>query len=1038
MMTTTREKFTHKIDCPVCNNARRDCRSTGDLIFCRSDETPPPGWRSLGVDAIGFGMYAEGDGKDFDRTEFDRRRQQRAATQAAALANSLPPEQRDRWYRDHIASGKLSPAHRQDLERRGLTTEQIAALPVWSRQGFGYAIAFPNINGELHGAQWRVDNPEDGKYVWHSGLPGGQKLPIGEMPLAVYQVSNPTVIALVEGTGVKPLLAAQRLNAIAIGAAGGQHTASPQQLSAVIAAYPNLPIVIVPDAGDIVNSQVMKRHRQTAAHLPGAMFLWWGQETKEDSDIDELIDLESIEYLTAEQFLSKVAPRYDWEVPKTSQIKRLPSLHLGKKPFTEVVSKVPASGIVALWGGKGTEKSKAIAAIVQGQSWVSITSLVSLAIEQAEAFGGVFVNQADQYQGQFLKGGQVASGVSVCAPSLLKAQGLQPEILVLDELTATLKFLLSSKLCNREGIRPLLLAEFERRVREAQLVLIADADLDQASLEYIERIRGEKTFLVRSDLQPLNWSGSFIQGTRHQAIAEFLGAVEALPPGQIIYMNSDSKRLVETLSELLTVQGIGTLLITQGTSGGTIERSFLQSKGADLPALALSGVRVILSSPSVCQGFSIEQNTDLIASVWAFYQGGSIDVASIAQSLDRVRGLHDRTIWIAEKGRAYSKLSPATEIDQFLLDFQNAGSATARLARLSLTPETRAKVDAIDWQGENIKLLANFETKRNQGMTALKSTLQALLASEGKRIVERRSTTDRAALTAVTRQLTEVRNRLENERCQAIASAPDLTEAEVTTLDAKSKLQPLTQGELHATEKFYLASFYRSEVDFDAVAFDRRGQLRSEVRNLESIIFKEVALERTAKSIEQNPTTPQDWDRAELRRELIDCSGAGDLIRQIWQGKVTHLTADIVDPIAATIRGTLANDFKLTTGFKNLDKISDNQIVFSILDWVGIRRRIQQRRIEGKPTREYFVDTTHLKKLKIIVERRFQSVSPPQEMKLDQGDDTGGSPSDFDPWLTPESLLDTRNLWRAAQSEEERELIRPLIPPKVLELAISA
>jgi hypothetical protein len=306
--------FTHRIDCPICQNSRKDCRksnSTG-LIHCFSGNPPPIGWhRTARDDANGFGMYAPGDGKspptDADRAEWARQSIERQQARELTLDRSMGVNARNVHYRAK-AKKPLTPAHRTDLERRGLTPEQIDALPAWS-QGNGYGVAIPDIDGLLIGAQIRLDDGSNSRYRWDM-LPGaaegsGQELPIGELPIGVYRCQGePKMIALVEGTGVKPLLAAERLQAVAIGAAGGQHLNSPQQLEAVLTAYPGLPIVVVPDAGDVVNKHVMKRHAATAAAPPEVGFLWWGQTTKEADDIDEMNADVEMQTLTGTEFLA--------------------------------------------------------------------------------------------------------------------------------------------------------------------------------------------------------------------------------------------------------------------------------------------------------------------------------------------------------------------------------------------------------------------------------------------------------------------------------------------------------------------------------------------------------------------------------------------------------------------------------------------------------------------------------------------------------------------------------------------------------------
>ena len=54
-----------KRSCPICGGERRDCRENSEtqVIHCRSGNEAPEGFSFLGLDGIGFGMYAKGEQK---------------------------------------------------------------------------------------------------------------------------------------------------------------------------------------------------------------------------------------------------------------------------------------------------------------------------------------------------------------------------------------------------------------------------------------------------------------------------------------------------------------------------------------------------------------------------------------------------------------------------------------------------------------------------------------------------------------------------------------------------------------------------------------------------------------------------------------------------------------------------------------------------------------------------------------------------------------------------------------------------------------
>jgi len=242
----------------------------------------PSGWKDLGSSKDDlWRQFVPDTGATFDRDDWQRRKRQE---KPVAVPQTMSLDERDRFYRDWLAKNSLNERDRADLERRGVTDLSIALSCE-----FGYAVPFKGLEGQYLGAQWRYADPGDGaRYRWHN-LPGGKYYPgTNELPIAVYRPTvEPNGIALVEGTGIKPMLTAERLGMVAIGAAGGLHTASPIQMKAIIEAFPGLPIVVIPDAGDVINPHVMARHKRTAHQFPEAKFLWYEQVTKQENDVDE-------------------------------------------------------------------------------------------------------------------------------------------------------------------------------------------------------------------------------------------------------------------------------------------------------------------------------------------------------------------------------------------------------------------------------------------------------------------------------------------------------------------------------------------------------------------------------------------------------------------------------------------------------------------------------------------------------------------------------------------------------------------------------
>jgi hypothetical protein len=346
--------------CPLCQDTTGKCRQTDTIHLCMTFAdaiAPIPGFRFLGLTTNGlWGKWIEADGQDWSeqqRQEWQRQQEQRLALETTQRATTLSAESRDRYYHQLLAQLSLDSVDRADLHRRGLTDDQIAAWGVksvdsWQRLDWelpytlpgvsldgqslntpksGYLCPIKDVEGCLVGFQLRL-REGDTRYLWLTSAtkkrPNGPTphLPNGELPLAIHRpatLSRPT-IALVEGVGAKPFILSQRQGVVVIGAAGGQFASSPQtlqhSLDVLAMELGTQTIEFYPDAGAILNRQVMRQYRRTWKRLQqwgyAVQVIWWGQETKHHPDIDELTDFSHLQQLTIAQFEAVARPRLTW------------------------------------------------------------------------------------------------------------------------------------------------------------------------------------------------------------------------------------------------------------------------------------------------------------------------------------------------------------------------------------------------------------------------------------------------------------------------------------------------------------------------------------------------------------------------------------------------------------------------------------------------------------------------------------------------------------------------------------------------------
>lgn len=302
------------------------------------DDISIPGWKYNGR-TTGEGIWGKysqerelspEQQRKLERILRDRAEQERQSLREK-YEKALPIADRDRAIRAIAKAQELNLKHKADLLRRGLDNQTIDGLLFFSikdgkpcppgtpenlpgtKEGRlstsspGYAcVVFDNQQRAI-GWQVRTAKTSGSKYLWAKN----PHLKCGELPLTF--ATPPKVarsrLALAEGI-LKPQIAARRLNQRVIGAAGGQFLNSQRQLAVYLEGEKF--IDIYPDAGDLAKDQVMRRWANLIdwleCHGITVYIGWWGQNTKDHQDIDELQNLDVIQYLTPRDWL-KLANR---------------------------------------------------------------------------------------------------------------------------------------------------------------------------------------------------------------------------------------------------------------------------------------------------------------------------------------------------------------------------------------------------------------------------------------------------------------------------------------------------------------------------------------------------------------------------------------------------------------------------------------------------------------------------------------------------------------------------------------------------------
>ncbi len=704
---------------------------------------------------------------------------------------------------------------------------------------------------------------------------------------------------------------------------------------------------------------------------------------------------------------------------------------------------LPDSGIIGIASAKGTGKTKLIGqAVGMSETVIAPGHRIALMRNLSQRLGLDYISDLDKADGQFINGAAYSFRVGLCVDSLLaidptKFAGCD---LVIDEVCQVVRHLLTSDTCGRDGKRPALLGRFAELVRAARRVILADADLGNATIAYVQKLRddGQPVHLLINDYQSGGYPVQFIDSPdQSEAIAQVLADVEALPPGKVLYVATDSKDVTKRL-KLLIPSNKRVLVINSETSGGEAEREFIQFPDR---VLARGEYDVVIASPSLGTGVSSEIQ-GIFERVYGLFGGHSITDGDMSQALGRVREPVERVVWCSKTGRAYSKISRDTNPAALKAALQSRTSATISLIRSNLRADIAGQMGAIAWDTDpNIKLFCEIEAARNRSMLDLRTALLVRLRHEGNQV----QLVKRERNQAIAIQIAQASKLVKVTDAQSLLDAANLTALEV---EAMSQRDDLTPGDHAAIAKHWLCDFYAiapDDLDIDFVLADHDGQRRAALRGLEELLYPGVAADRAVKQLERQSDWNQGlvaWDitGAEIRRNLRIGIGLEQFLdpEKTWTAKDLATVAAKAREWAAAIKAGLNLTIRAD--------MSDVQIVHQLLAQMGVKVAWAWKgnSRSGDRHRVYRLDGDVWSANLDILERRrkrredraLETGSPPPFNIQNRGGDPKLRPSPIPPeWRSPAVLADVRSMLGAAQTPDERAELEKFIPIQVLELA---
>ncbi|MDJ0704130.1 MAG: DUF3854 domain-containing protein [Leptolyngbyaceae cyanobacterium MO_188.B28] len=652
---------------------------------------------------------------------------------------------------------------------------------------------------------------------------------------------------------------------------------------------------------------------------------------------------------------------------------------------------VPDGGVIAIASAKGTGKTKLISELIQQINREDNPVLlaghrIALMRNLCSRMGVDYRGDLDKVQGDFITAAGYTLRVGFCVDALLS---INPEKfrgcdLVIDEVVQVLRHLLTSSTCNKDGKRPALLARLHRLIQIARRVIIADADLNNAAIHYIQELRddGGGVFLIRNDFQPEGYPVRFIEAIDSSAItAELLLDLEA---GEQILIATDSKagsKSLERLVSQIESLGHGCLVINSETSSGEQQQGFMQN-----PASFLAKhpeIRAVIVTPSMATGVSIE--CDYFTKVYGLFWGVSSTDADMAQALGRERRPIPRVVWCARAGRNFSQVSRDTNQLKLRQALKDKTTYTVSLIRSSLREDIVNTLDRYDWRNDpHLRLWAEIETERNRSMHSLRSALKVRLIHEGNQVEVEALESNEAAQEL----FKAARQQVKEAYAKAVEKAENLDPLRYATLKDKESISPEEQL---AIAKYEISEFYHrpvNAVDEQLVLADRQGRTRGEVLNLEAQLKPKTTVRQDAKALEKQAKWNQGycpWDirHTELRRRVRSFIGLDE-----WLDPEKEWTKYDLTELGAKAREAKVQ-IKVALNFTISDNMSDVQIAHQLLSQMGLKASWRWARNvpghEGEKLRVYRLDLEVWENLYDLIVIRETNREKGKEQEKDAG-----------------------------------------------------
>ncbi len=392
--------------------------------------------------------------------------------------------------------------------------------------------------------------------------------------------------------------------------------------------------------------------------------------------------------------------------------------------------------------------------------------------------------------------------IGACADSIWKFlnRDWSNHLVVIDEIELFLAHILTSDTCKEK--RSLILETFRKKLLELTqnggILVIADADLSSATLEYFQELIGISPYLITHDYKGSPWDVDIYCGKKDKLQEEIAEYLEKKPDNNIAipcstktdcqsiaeYLRAKFSHLNQSPYDIVTVHG--------DNSGTEFNRNFIEDINAGITKYK---PKVLLYTSSLGVGCSID--VCHFHHVFGFYSG-IIEPHQFRQLLARVRQPVPRSVWVPERAnpKTYQKLYTPFEVREnlgatvgfnadiieFIFGRKKNGEKFNLLVRkdaLEFKKLFDKFIAAENWDNPNLDLYCKIVARRNFSFSQLALQLRHELIEAGHNINDK----DYDEATQTGEEIKKFKEKIKRDDANRIAKATDIS------LEAANKLK---------------------------------------------------------------------------------------------------------------------------------------------------------------------------------------------------------------------------------------------------------